>query len=174
MRRAPIKERYDKLHVIDALKRKGRDVLGTVTWYDAIRNCGLLQAEFLRPVFIFHENIVMDGHKLLFPGQVCMFDLSENQKGYAAVNCRPFFDVEGTEIQGCIYRHFKDRAYGFLMGRDGIAYHFSSSQFMGDPAGFEIGSYVIFTPGVNDNGKEAMEIRICKEGEKSDRYNQVV
>lgn len=62
---------------------------GRVNWFNDGKGFGFIE----RPnnqgdLFVHFQNIIMKGHKTLYPGNIVEYEIEENEKGEHAINVR--------------------------------------------------------------------------------------
>ena len=61
---------------------------GKVRWFDNKKSFGFIDTEDIKDIFIYYENIKMDGFRCLKANQEVEFELEKTPKGYQAKNVR--------------------------------------------------------------------------------------
>ena len=62
---------------------------GTVKWFNDKKGCGFIQSEDGQDIFVHHTGINGSGFKSLKDGDRVTFDITQGNKGPAAVNVTP-------------------------------------------------------------------------------------
>lgn len=74
-------------------------------------------------------------------------------------------------LKGRIINVWRTKPFGFIMGEDGISYHFNFNEFVNRSGGIKVGWIVEFNPSIQDDGEhcgepEAINIRKIGHGKK--------
>jgi CspA family cold shock protein len=73
---------------------------GTVKFFDSAKGFGFIRRKDAPHIFVHQSQILMDGFRSLTEGQEVEFDVTENSKGFEAVNVVPLQKGERDEWVG--------------------------------------------------------------------------